>query len=167
MKNGTIGILRVLAVLALVAAVFVWTACDTTTNPKSKTLTYSGISEDGEEYFLTIYEGNRYALVKGLYTNKGTYKKTGDTYNLVPEVGESFTVKVSPQGITGMKGEITYNNGICEQAPENMQPTGYGVTSDDNDGDDLPLIYLTEYEGRIVIEADNDLVGTTLREAPN
>jgi hypothetical protein len=94
------------------------------TNPPER---YEGTAE-GTTYTLTI-DGDSYVLTLTAAdgttkTSRGTVTKNGNAFTLTPSYSgaDTFTITVSPSGITDIDGEITLDNGEKEDPPDTVTP---------------------------------------------
>jgi len=114
-------------------------AYNTLTNNVTITVsqTYTFTDGDGNTYELEITGDGGYVLIVtdsdgGSKTSTGTVTDDGNgTLTLAPDADpdNTFTVSVDDTGITGMEGEITFDDETTTEAPEIVTPTPtYAVT---------------------------------------
>jgi len=131
-------LVKLVGIIAFVVVIGLgMTACDNgNDDPKPQTVTYSGTA-DGSTYTLKITEasarytaqvGDSYVLTvttnSTTKTSSGTVTTAGNTLELTPSFSgaPTFEVTVSTSGITGMDGEITFNDGEKATAPTTVTP---------------------------------------------
>ena len=87
------------------------------------------IEDGGPRAALTPMSGDKYTLTQNANTQKstGTVKKVvGGELTLAPkeDPDDEFTATVSGDGITAMSGNITWDDGTANTAPETLTPSG-------------------------------------------
>ena len=139
--------------------------------------TYTGTAASGVTYTLKIEDGggaraaltptsgDKYTLTQTANSQKSTgtvTKVVGGELTLAPkeEPDDEFTATVSGDGITAMSGNITWDDGTANKAPDTLTPGGggrgdtdahetYTVTFDANGGTVSPTSGETGTDGKL------------------